>query len=199
VLYTADGIAFAAGATGGVKLVSNTGTLIRQLPVPGVAAGSCRPVRWWTAGTVLVTCPSAYNDGYGRLWVVPVSGQLPVALTSRPGPDTPVTVDAWRLNSGLYVQSFGASDISFILRQAPDGPATTVTGPGPVSDAYVVASDGSSLLVQAWMSTEWSYSLLWFNPATGARKWLVKTPVNAQGVTAAIAFDTEQNALSRPR
>ena len=37
-LYTPSGTEFAAGASHGVKLVSNRGSLIRQLPVPGTSA-----------------------------------------------------------------------------------------------------------------------------------------------------------------
>jgi TolB protein len=44
-LYTPSGTEFAAGASHGVKLVSNRGSLIRQLPVPGTSANTCGPVR----------------------------------------------------------------------------------------------------------------------------------------------------------
>src|SRR5258705_2836709 len=44
-LYTPSGTEFATGASHGVKLVSNRGSLIRQLPVRGTSANTCNPVR----------------------------------------------------------------------------------------------------------------------------------------------------------
>ena len=56
VLYQPSGTEFLTGASHGLKLVSNDGTLIRNLPVPGTTANTCNPVRWWTAATALASC-----------------------------------------------------------------------------------------------------------------------------------------------
>ena len=52
VLYQPSGTGFLTGASHGLKLVSNNGTQIRILPVPGTTTNSFAPVRWWTATTV---------------------------------------------------------------------------------------------------------------------------------------------------
>ncbi len=43
VLYAPSGTEFATGASHGLKLVGNRGSLIRTLPVPGTSANSLRP------------------------------------------------------------------------------------------------------------------------------------------------------------
>src|SRR5690242_2355983 len=68
-LYAPSGTEFAAGASHGLKLVSNSGPLIKQLPVPAV--GTCGPVRWWDSGTILASCGPGGTSS--RLWLVPVS------------------------------------------------------------------------------------------------------------------------------
>src|SRR5580704_1389750 len=108
VLYQPSGTEFLTGASHGLKLVSNDGAQIRSLPVPGASADSCNPVRWWTATTVLASCDPP-NSGSPQLWLVPVSGARPVALT----PPRKVStgdlgdLDAWALPSGLYLQAAG--------------------------------------------------------------------------------------------
>ncbi len=79
-LHAPSGTEFAAGASHGIKLVSNRGALIRQLPVPGTSANTCGPVRWWNTGTILASC-SPPGSSVPRLWLVPVSGAHPKALT----------------------------------------------------------------------------------------------------------------------
>ena len=53
VLYAPSGTEFLTGTSHGLKLVSNRGALIRQLPVPGTSASTCSAVRWWSSGTAL--------------------------------------------------------------------------------------------------------------------------------------------------
>jgi hypothetical protein len=59
------------GTSHGLKLVSNGGTLIRTLPVPGTSADTCNPVRWWNGGTVLASCAPP-GSAVPQLWLVPV-------------------------------------------------------------------------------------------------------------------------------
>src|SRR6201985_2547133 len=68
--YSPSGTEFVAGASRGVKLASNRGSLIRQLPVP---KRTCSPVRWWDGRTVLASCTPA-DSSIWQLWLVPVSG-----------------------------------------------------------------------------------------------------------------------------
>jgi hypothetical protein len=194
VLYQPSGTEFVTGASHGLKLVSNDGTQIRTLPVPGTAANSCAPVRWWTAATVLATCgpPSSASP---QLWLVPVSGARPQALT----PVRKVSsgdlgdLDAWTLPSGLYLQAAGPCAVLQIFKQARNGSITLVKVPHTEGDNDVLTALGARLLIQAPTSCIGSNSLLWFNPRSGAEQWLIRAPANQIGVTVAIPFYSRED------
>jgi len=194
-LYTPSGTEFAAGASHGVKLVSNRGALIRRLPVPGTSANTCAPVRWWNSGTILASCEPPAN-GPRLLWLVPVSGAHPKALTRPHDPRTTGDfgdLDAWRLPSGLYLQAAGACGVLHIYRQARNGSIKLVIPPHTTDDNRVLTARGSRLLVQAPTDCVGSVSLLWYNPATQAEQWLIRPPAHVIGVTVAIPFYSRQN------
>jgi hypothetical protein len=80
-LYSTDGTEIAIGAPNGVLLVSNAGGVLRKLPVPGADARvGCMPERWWTKSSILVSC-TPKSQAAPQLWLVPVSGARPTALT----------------------------------------------------------------------------------------------------------------------
>ena len=194
VLYQPSGAAFVTGASHGLKLVSNTGSLVRSLPVPGATANSCNPARWWDSGTVLASCAPA-GHAAAQLWLVPVNGTRPRALTppraasSRDLGD----LDAWSLAGGLYLQSAGPCGVLQIFRQASGGAITLVSVPHTVGDNHVLTVDGARMLVQAPTSCTGSVSLLWFDPATHAEQWLVRAPASATGAAIAIPFYSREN------
>jgi TolB protein len=194
VLYAPSGTEFATGTSTGLKLVSNGGALIRNLPVRGTSANSCNPVRWWSSGTILASCVPP-NSAIPQLWLVPVSGAHPAALT----PPRKVSsgdlgdLDAWQLPSGLYLQSAGPCAVLQIFKQSRNGSITLVTVPHTASDNRVLTSFGSRLLIQAPTSCTGSDSLLWFNPVTHAEQWLIRAPSNVIGVASAIPFYSRQN------
>jgi len=191
-LYTPSGTEFAAGASHGIKLVSNRGSLIRQLPVPRM---TCSPVRWWDGGTVLASCAPP-DSSIWQLWLVPVSGARPKALAPPRNPARSGDfgdLDAWRLPSGLYLQAAGACGVLHIYRQARNGSIKLVTVPHTSGDNRVLTARGSRLLVQAPTDCTGSVSLLWYNPATQAEQWLIRPPAHAIGVTVAIPFYSRQN------
>jgi TolB protein len=194
-LYAPSGTEFAAGATHGIKLVSNRGALIRQLPVPGTSANTCGPVRWWNSGTILASCapPGAAAQ---RLWLVPVSGARPKALTPPRNPARTGDfgdLDAWRLSSGLYLQAAGACGVLHIYRQAPGGSIKLITVPHTNGDNRVLTARGSRLLVEAPTDCTGSVSLLWYDPGTRAEQWLIRAPGNVIGVANAVPFYSRQN------
>jgi TolB protein len=196
VLPAASGAEFVAPSEHGVELITGTGSLIRQLPVPGSTANSCNALRWWTASTVLVSCLPPHASGF-QLWLVPAGGQRPAALTPlRPARSQDLgDINAWQLDGGLYVQGAGPCGVVYIFRQAASGSIKLVNVPHTVgNDAQVLTAHGSSLLVQAPTSCEGSNSLFWFDPATGAEQWLVHAPGNQVGVTEAIPFFSRENA-----
>jgi TolB protein len=194
VLYAPAGTEFVTGASTGLKLVSNGGALIRRLPVPGTSTNSCNPARWWDSGTVLASCAPPNTAG-PQLWLVPLSGGRPTALTPPRGAKTHDLgdFDAWSLPSGLYLQSAGACGTLQIFRQARNGSVTLVTVPHTEGDNHVLTALGSRLLIQAPTSCTGSVSLLWFDPGTRAERWLVRTPSTAHGVVVAVPFYSREN------
>jgi hypothetical protein len=194
VLYAPSGTEFATGAGSGLKLVSNGGALIRDLPVHGTSANSCNPVRWWNSGTVLASC-IPQNSASPQLWLVPVSGARPTALTPPRSASSGDLgdLDAWQLPSGLYLQAAGPCAVLQIFRQSRGGSITRVTVPGTTGDNRVLTALGSRLLIQAPTSCTGSVSLLWFNPATRAEQWLLRAPANVTGASIAIAFYSREN------
>ena len=194
-LYAPSGTEFAAGASHGIKLVSNRGSLIRQLPMAGTSANTCDPVRWWNSGTILASCAPP-GTAAQRLWLVPVSGARPKALTPPRNPARSGDfgdLDAWRLSSGLYLQAAGACGVLHIYRQAPGGSIKLITVPHTNGDNRVLTARGSRLLVEAPTDCTGSVSLLWYNPGTRAEQWLIRPKGNVLGVANAVPFYSRQN------
>jgi len=194
VLYAPSGTEFATGTGNGLKLVSNGGVLVRNLPVHGTSANSCNPVRWWNGGTVLASCIPP-GSGIPQLWLVPVSGARPTALTPprRASSGDLGDLDAWQLPSGLYIQAAGPCALLQVFKQSRSGSITRVTVPGTTGDNHVLTALGSRLLIQAPTSCTGSVSLLWFNPATRAEQWLVRAPANVTGASIAIPFYSRED------
>jgi hypothetical protein len=194
VLYQPSGAGFVTGTSSGLKLVSNGGALVRKLPVPGTSANTCNPARWWNALTILASCAPP-GSAAPRLWLVPVSGARPTALTPRRSASSRDLgdLDAWSLSSGLYLQAAGPCGVLHIFRQARDGSIKLVTVPHTAGDNHVLTAAGSRLLVQAPVDCTGSNSLLWFNPRTHAEQWLIRAPAHVIGVASAVPFYSRQN------
>ena len=189
-LYSADGTEIAVGAANGVQLVSNAGGVLKKLPVRGADTRfGCFPVRWWTKSTLLAECTP--KTGFEpQLWLVPASGARPVALTPvrKTGFDLG-DIGAWRLSSGLYLQSLGACGTLEINKQAKNGSVARVTVPGAADSPVVITANASRLLVWQRGCEGSGGQLVWFNPATKAEKWLTKT-----GSRQVVAFNSTENA-----
>jgi TolB protein len=184
--YSPDGTALAAPAPGGLLLVANSGGRPKKLPVPGATqAGSCDPVRWWDPRTILASC--------GGLWLVPASGAAPSQLTPVRAPDNAVTdlgdIDAWQLPSGLYLQSLGACGTLELNKQAGNGALARVTVPGMTYSPVVVTASATELLMEQQGCHGSGGELAWFNPATGAELWLLKSGAGPS----AIAYNDPRN------
>jgi TolB protein len=194
VLYSPAGTEFLTGTGNGLKLVSNGGALLRNLPVRGTSANSCNPVRWWNSTTALADCIPP-NSGSPQLWLVPVSGARPTALTPprRASSADLGDIGAWSLPSGLYLQALGPCAVLQIFKQARNGSVTLVPVPHTTGDNHVLTALGSRLLIQAPTSCTGSNSLLWFNPATRSEQWLIRAPASVTGVAVALPFYSRQN------
>jgi hypothetical protein len=189
-----DGLTEVVSGITGVDLVSNAGGVVRFLGIPGgpSVAGDCTPVRWWNAADVLVSCTPRGAMG-PQLWLVPVSGAMPTALTPvrTDGPDFG-DMDGWQLPTGLYLEAETGCGPPFIAEQLAGGTVQAVPGG---SASLVVATSGDLMLVQQSGCVPGS-SLAWFNPATSAKQPVLTALANSTGVIAAIPYngDGEQHS-----
>jgi TolB protein len=189
-----NGASFAISAPTGLRLVSSSGKPLRKLTVPSTVSAGCMPVRWWTASSVLAACftTSGGSYYYQHLYLVPTSGARPTELTPFRASSSYDfgDFDAWRLPSGLYLQSFGACGTLEINKQAANGSVTPVRVPGTSSPSYaVVTAAGPRLLVQTEGCTGRG-QLLWLNPATRAETWIFTS-----GTVQVIPFAGSQDPL----
>lgn len=183
-----DGLTEVVNAGTGVELVSNAGGVVRFLPVPGTDStmGGCTPERWWNAADVLVACTPSGAIG-PQLWLVPVSGDAPTALTPvRTAPPDFGDEDAWQLPAGLYLEAETGCGPPFIAEQLAGGGVQAVPGG---SGSVVVATSGDRMLVQQFTECLAASSLAWFNPATGAAQPVLTAPPHSTGVVSAIPYD----------
>jgi TolB protein len=192
VKYSPSGAELGVGAPNGLLLASNAGGVLRKLPVPGTDTRiGCVPVRWWNTATILASCMPA-NTNAERLWLVPVSGARPSALTPvrnpAKAPNDNGDIDAWRLPSGLYLQSLGACGTLELNKQAANGSITRVTVPGMADSPVVVTAAGARLLVEQLGCDGAGGQLAWYNPATKAEQWLLRS-----GAGEAVAYNDPQN------
>jgi len=167
-VYSGTGTTLAVAGGAGLQLVSNTGGVIRTLPVPHAGVPGCSPVRWWTSTTILATCSATGAASRSQLWLVPANGSRPTALTPPRGAHSSDLgdLDAWPLPSGLYLQAAGPCGTLQIFRQAAGGAITLISVPHTAGNNQILTAYGSQLLIQAPTSCGLGASLLWFNPST---------------------------------
>jgi hypothetical protein len=185
-IYSPNGATLVVNGAKALEVLRNNGSAVRSLMVPGYP--TCQPVRWWNVTTILASCTGPGHSP--RLWLVPVTGARPSALTperNANGPDYG-DIGAWPLPSGLYLQAVGACGVIFIAKQISSGSVAVVNVPQTTgNDNQIVTALGPRLLVRAQTSCEPSTSLLWFNPASDAVQMLIRAPARIEGVLAAVA------------
>ena len=175
--------------TGGIDQISNNGTVTRRIKI----SAGCEAARWWTATTLLAACFLAEPV---RLWLIPIGGS-PTALTPRLRMNRRFLgyADAVRTRGTVYLQADIFPNVRSIVRLAPDGTRHTIRIPGPagVSPQIVTARNGR-LLLQSDVGTKEPRpsSLFWFNPATHAIQYLIRTPPGIYGVCGAIVLGYHQ-------
>jgi hypothetical protein len=174
-----DGKTYALHAATGLTLVTSTGKTVRNLTMPGSAG--CYPARWWTNGEVVAWCylKSSPAESLSRLWVVPVSGARPVALTtSHPAATGLTDEDAWKLSTGTYAQVFVPCPSEVIGRIAPNGTTSILPIPGASGgNAAIVTVSGTRLLVSTAGGgcSPAGNQLVWYDTRTHAEQWLFRS------------------------
>jgi hypothetical protein len=193
LLDSPDGTFIVAGTTAGVDLISNAGHVTRriEIPIPKPASQQvCGLIRWWTRTSLLADC-SVFGASTQRFWLVPVRGGTPRPLTPAVRPDSirEFFNNVWRLPSGLYLQADNLRNRLSIVRQAADGKRHTIHIPGPAGlNDFIVGSLGARLLIASGTGQQPSESLLWYNPATRAIRYVFRTPPKAYGVAGVVSF-----------
>lgn len=197
VIGSADGRTLVVSTAKDAELVSNAGGVIRSLPVPGTASNTCRPVRWWSSSTVMLSCAtSPTTNPATRLWLVPVNGARPSALTPQRSNSSRDLgdMDAWQISGGLYLQAAGPCGTVQMFRQASNGSISLITPAGTTGNDFITTVSGSRMLLDAQTGCPGSVSLLWYDPRTKAEQWLMRTPAAQIGVMATIPYYTRENA-----
>jgi hypothetical protein len=188
-LSTPDGTHLVLGMADGLALMGNDGTAGKTLPITG--AQDCAPTRWWEANsTVVARC---LGHGPARLWLVPISGEPPTALTAPlngQGPDYG-DLNAWQLPSDTFVQVAGACGSEYLGKLSAVGGTTTrvdVPDADPRSSIRVIGPNAGHLVVQGRASCGGGKALFDYDPAANTSTVLLGPPLNAGGVIAALPY-----------
>jgi hypothetical protein len=191
-LSTSDGMRLVLGTSAGLALMGNDGAPGPKLEVPGQT--NCSPVRWWdgtTVATVLAKCDAPGSGS--RLWLVPIDGSPPTALTAvndgQNGPDLG-DASAWQLPAGTFVQALGACGYLYLAKLNADGTTSPVKVPGAESGRSVIVDgvNGASLDVRATAACGGGQSLFEYNPTANTSTVLLGPPLNGGGVITAVPF-----------
>ncbi|WP_328359549.1 hypothetical protein OG976_06630 [Mycobacterium sp. NBC_00419] len=175
-------------------VLGNDGTVIRRLAAP-MPEAMCAPVKWWTPQTLLAQCV-AEKGSANQLWEVPLDGGAPTALTavnSARGDDPAFggdlgDVDAWKLPSGVFLQSLGAGCDQFLSRLASDGHATRVKVPDVAAGAAVTGAANGHLVLRDQKNCRGTTSLVSFDPARNTATVLLGPPVNGGSVSQSMLY-----------
>ncbi|MFZ1163588.1 hypothetical protein [Mycobacterium sp.] len=185
-----DGIQLVLGTAAGLALMGNDGTAGKTLPITGEQ--DCAPTRWWdkTSTVVVARCN---GHGGARLWLVPVSGEAPTALTAPLTGQGPYygDLDAWQLPSDTFVQVAGACGSEYLGKLSAVGGTTTPVDVPDVdahSSVRVIGSNGGHLLLQGRAACGGGQALFDYNPAANTSTALLGPPLNAGGVIAALPY-----------
>lgn len=102
-LSSPDGRMIVLDAERGLVVRAEDGTLRRAI-APPAGMGTCWPVRWWDANSVLAACqPELLSARAQPLFIVPILTPGPATpLAPPPSMDTTFTL-AWRLDSGVLL------------------------------------------------------------------------------------------------
>jgi hypothetical protein len=195
-ISTPDGTQLVLGTPAGLAFMGIDATGGKALSIQGQT--DCSPLRWWDGNrstTVLARCDG--GDGSGtRLWLVPISGDTPTALTApnngQKGPDLG-DADAWQLPAGTFVQALGACGVTYLAKLNADGTTSPVSVPDVQTDSVVVVGvHGDDLHLQAKAGCGGGQALLAYDTTAGTSTMLLGPPVNGGGVIDAVAYPGQE-------
>jgi TolB protein len=173
--------------------MGNDGIISKTVSIHGQK--SCSPLRWWDGNrsTIILMRCTGTDSGGTRLWLVPVNGDAPTALTTpndgQEGPDFG-DGDAWQLPAGTFVQPVNPCSMMYLAKLNADGTTSKVSVPGVHTDrTYVVGVKGDDLHLQiSERCGGGGDSLVAYDTAAGATTTLLGPPVNGGGVMDVVAY-----------
>lgn len=190
-LYTPDGLRLLFGASHGLAVVSNSGSLLSE-SVPPDNSTDCRAERWWSPGLAVVSCS---RGGVPELMLVHIGDEARPALSWQPlaaGYDEawPTTGDAGVLS---LADSCGRRTVATL---GSDGTITRVplTAPAGVDGTpALLAVDGQRLTVvtgvgQVSCAGGRARALIAHDLRTGADTVLLGPGLNGGRVAVALGF-----------
>jgi TolB protein len=195
-LSTPDGTRLVLGTSAGLVLMGNDGKVGPTLSVPDQT--NCTPLRWWdgkAATTVLTKCEGPQY--VRRLWLVPVSGDTPTALTApndgQKGPDIE-DMNAWKVPAGTFVQAAGGCGFVYLAKLNPDGTTTQVSVPDVDNNKSidVVGVNGGNLDLHASAACGGGQLLVDYDPAANKSTVLLGAPLNGGGVDRVLPFPGQE-------
>jgi TolB protein len=175
-------------------VMGNDGTVTKTLPAP-MPKALCGPVKWWTPGSILVHC-TVERSSANQLWEVPLDGGAPTPITAvnsgqedDPGFGGDIgDGDAWKLPTGIFLQSVGACGTVFLSKLTADGHTTRVKIPGLGDNVFVTGAANDRLLVRGQVGCSGSTSLVSYDPAANTSTVLLGPPVNGGAVSQAMLY-----------
>jgi len=175
-VYLADGGQFlGAGYAGPLALLSNDGQLVRTYPLPD-GFSSCEPVRWWTGTSVLERCQrQAQPSQLTELYLQPVAGGRPTALTTGGGLYGLGYWNAWPISNGhaLLENLTGCGNGGYDILLG-DGSTRPLRGPAGIAAGTPIVNIAADLVtferqtVNGCGPGQRHYSLVDYNLVTGA-------------------------------
>ena len=184
-LYTPDGTQLVIGTSNGLAFMGNDGAPGKAIPVDGQK--DCGPIRWWDADATVVLAGCGGQSS--QLWLVPVDGTAPTALTALNDAQNLGDINAWNTPAGTFMQELGACGVVYLAKLNPDGSTTKVDVPDlDGGSTIVVGVNGDSLRLQGKAACGGGIALADWNPSTNVTTFLLGGPLNGGGVTSTVAF-----------
>lgn len=188
VLSSPDGLQLALGASKGIALLGNDGSVVTQVRVPG--ATFCEAKRWWATNVVLASCGSSTSQP--RLFTIPLNGGAAAALTKVPTVASGDEGDenAWSVGSAVYLQDAGGCGYQYLAKLRPDMLTKPVRVPDVVAgdSVFVLGAANGELALQATVACGSGQSALWFNPSKNTSTVVLGPPLNGGGVQVAVPY-----------
>ena len=207
VLGTANlGNQVVARSDNSLVVMSNDGKVIRTLPTP-MAKAMCRPVKWWSPGSLLVQCTAERQVGrptlggaVGRRDAHTDHGaELRAGRRSRIRTATSPTGTPGNCRAVPSCSRRARAAPHSCPTSPPTGTTRGVKIPGVSDDVVVAGAANDRLLVRGQVEGSGTTSLVSYDPAANTSTVLLGPPVNGGGVSPAVLYASARSRRGRSR